>query len=202
MPLMLFFYRKNENNSNIIVGLRFFTIRSFAVTIFIVTSMLCVIAPMAIVIKYYPSAKLNYSKTVISSENLVSVGEIVIGSEFIQSFKAERDGLIAVSPYFATGARVNKCHLEIEILDDKGDILVSKNISVEGIGDNSRYNIYFPRVDKSAGMLFGLKIYSRDCVGGNAITAWRTKEDVYNGGNLTHNRVLLAGDLDLIIYYH
>lgn len=101
------------------------------------------------------------------------VGEIVQGVEVRQSFVAQADELRALSLEISTYQRVNTCHLQIAIVDERNNLLGQAEVDGLDVVDNAVRDVNFPEpVKLRPGQNYALVIVSPDGVPGNALTVW------------------------------
>lgn len=101
------------------------------------------------------------------------VGEIVQGMEIRQPFVAEADELRGLSLEISTYERENNCHLQIGVVDAKGNLLGQTEVAGAEVEDNAVRDIYFAEpVPLVQGERYEVVISSPDGGFGNALTVW------------------------------
>lgn len=146
-----------------------------------------------------------YSTMIVVNQNSHDkpFGEITNITIVGQSFISTEDNLRTIEILLATYARTNTkdviFHLK-ENYDSKEDI-VTLVVNAREIQDNSYYSFNFEPIKISKGKSYYFYLESPNSVSGNAITAWCSSNDTYDGGSLYHNHEEIAGDIQFITIY-
>ncbi|MNW44173.1 hypothetical protein D3C74_213960 [compost metagenome] len=125
----------------------------------------------------------------------VTVGEVTRDVSIEQTFIADKNNLSAIEILFGTYNRINNSNLVIQLIDDKGDLLVNKEIQTSSLKDNQFKEFPFPRIGKSKGREYSILIGSENGFENNAITVWASLSDSYSGGELLVNGEIVEGDI-------
>lgn len=131
----------------------------------------------------------------------VPTGELVQGVQFSQSFVSACPRLADIDLYFATYARVNTHPVTIQLIErDSGRILFNQTIDSQTIGDNAWRNFPITPIADSAGKTYLITLTSPESQPGNAVSIWRSKADIYPGGEAAVNSIPI--NADLVFRYH
>jgi hypothetical protein len=202
MPGILIFYKfKSSKVIPLIVGESFYLVRLIVIILFIFSSLFCIFITPENVSRFFKTSDLRYSKTMIVSEAMTPIGEIVTGFNVIQSFTSEKDGLLFVSPLMATYARKISCDFQISLVDENDNLIASQSFDATSLEDSRRLNFLVGPIAKSKNRIYRLRMSSNNCKSGNAVTVWRSEYESYELGNLSINGSAINGDLNLAIYY-
>jgi methyl-accepting chemotaxis protein len=127
-------------------------------------------------------------------EGRIPLGEIVAGIVIEQGVVAEQNGLSALALSFGICHRINRCTLQVSVVDDKGESIREAVVSCETLPDNRPYRFDFEPLADSEGKAYRVRITSSDAVAGNAVTVWSRLTD--NPRGLTYNgKPIVDGEL-------
>ena len=117
-------------------------------------------------------------------------GPLAVGRTFGQSFTARRDGLAAVEVMVATYAAQlpgGDLSLHLRLSGSQKDI-ASVTIPANSIRDNSYVELQFAPIHDSRGKRFYFYLETHGIPAKYAITVWRSRTDIYSGGQFYTDR--------------
>lgn len=168
------------------------------VSIFVIPTLFCALAPKEIARKIDPTAYSIAGLAIPQVDSLV--GNINKNVSIKQSFVAETANLFKVNVQFSTWARVNLCEVTLTLLDDSNHVVASDQIDCQKIVDNAYYSFEFQPIKNSQGKMYSIEVQSNG-TSKNSITAWKSSSDVYPPGKLYKNGNEETGDLSIAIFY-
>jgi hypothetical protein len=174
------------------------------VSVFVVPSLFCAFIPLSLAEKFNQQAFLRFlylGMALYDPKNAESVGEIYGANSVVQTFKAEKEGLAAVSILFATAQRTNDVAVYITVSAEDGVEIAQHVVNGKDLKDNKYYGLRLPTQRNSKGKIYQIKITSPDGRSGNAVTAWMSKTDIYTDGAITVAGKKRAGDLMIRVFY-
>jgi hypothetical protein len=188
---------KNKHDNIFFYYIRFI----FGISFFIIPSFFCAFIPISLATKISHEAYLVTLKKGLSLDiPSTTVGGIINNRLINQKFKAEENGLRAISLLFATYMRTNDTDIKISIKDSTGIILYQTYVNGRILKDNSYYSIYFPEVVYSKGKYYYIEISSSTVKSENAVTIWANYAP-YSEGTLFINKTPFKGNLCFRLYY-
>jgi Gpi18-like mannosyltransferase len=168
------------------------------VSIFVIPSLFCALAPRDIARKIDPAA---YSIPGLAITQVdTQVGNINKNISIKQSFIAENANLFRVNVQLSTWARVNDCEVTLALVDDRNNTVASQKIDCKKIVDNAYYGFDFEPIKHSKGTMYYVEVKSNG-TSQNSITAWKSSKDVYQPGKLYKNGKEDTGDLSIALFY-
>jgi hypothetical protein len=129
--------------------------------------------------------------------NNAPVGEIAGSNKPGQTFVATDDNLSQVQVLGATYGRVLTGTLvfHLKAAPNAPTDLVTQDLSLAGLSDNTWWPITFPPIRQAAGRTFYFYLESPGARAGNAATLWYNSDDLYAGGTRMDGNRPATGDL-------
>lgn len=126
-----------------------------------------------------------------------TVGEIRGDNRPGQTFVAGADNLAQIQVLGATfgGKATGKLLFHLKYGPGLPADLVTEELDVASLPDNSYWPIKFPPVAQSKGKSFYFYLEAPDAQSGRAATLWYNKNDVYKAGTRTQDGIPVQGDL-------
>jgi hypothetical protein len=129
------------------------------------------------------------------------VGPVLPDREVTQTFVCEDDELAKVEVMIALYARVNHCHVAMELREESpdGPMLASEVICADRLRDNNWWRVEFPRIENARGRRFALVLKSTDSTIDNCVTAYYTSAQVPGRETLRVGRHERPGN---VLHFH
>ena len=99
-------------------------------------------------------------RNALTFEGRIPLGEIVAGIVIEQSVVAMQNGLSAVALSFGICRRINRCTLEVSVIDAHGAVVRETAILCETLPDNRPYRFDFEPLPDSEGTSYRVRIAS------------------------------------------
>lgn len=170
---------------------------------FLIPALFCSVVPLSVasMINQNAISLGTIAGTYTPSDSNVPAKEIYGDKCLEQRFKAEHEGLTAISILLATFARKNTSTIELSMLDDQNQVLHKESTPASRIRDNDFQYYSFPPMANSKDKPLLIRICSPDGGPGNAITAWTQNNSVQADRSLSYGGDKIDGNLVFQTYY-
>jgi hypothetical protein len=127
-------------------------------------------------------------------------GELTKNHYFKQSFSvAHNSELKNVKLFLAAFARNNNGTLIFELFDNDDTAIYKSTYKISGISGNSWVHFEIPKVKLVKNKKYFIRITAPDSKKGNAITWWKSKDNIYDNGDAIIDGTTVNGDFSFRI---
>jgi len=127
----------------------------------------------------------------------VALPPLPAGQPFVQTFRPERDGLVAVELLLARLTEGSQGSVTLRLHDEAGQLVAAASWPVDALEHNEPLTLRFPPQPASAGQRYALSLEGTDRI---PFSFWAYDVDVYAGGSLTASNTS-AEDLRFVTRY-
>ena len=132
------------------------------------------------------------------------VGELLASNTVGQSFYSPANGLYKLDLVFGTYGHPGASDIILHLKKSPraANDLATVRVNSQDVQDNKYHSFSFPRQRDIAGRTLYFYLEAPQASPGRAVTAYRSDEDVYRGGQAYYDGIAASNDLAFVAYYH
>jgi len=131
------------------------------------------------------------------------VGELLASSTVGQSFYSPADGLYRIDVVFGTYGHpgTSEMILHLKTSPEAMQDLATARLNSQEIKNNVYNSFHFPQQRGIAGRMLYFYLEAPDASPSNAVTTYRSNENVYRGGEAYYDGIAASNDLTFVAHY-